>query len=204
MQPARDPRRATSGRRATPGTRRSARPGDPEVSESRRYARPKKSNTALIAAIGGGAALLLAIAIVAMSSGSGSTTRYRSRTTGPGSNGPESASGAPQYGGGTSQGRPLTAEERQQIVEADRKKSEALGIRDRYFEKRTGSLTLRSEYDGQKSTVRGEIDRAISLFEDYFHVYERVSEASRQNLLEGGRDAQDLKGLKAIRREMNQ
>lgn len=144
------------------------------------------------------------VAVIAMSQGSGTQTRYRSRSRGPASTGPEAVSGAPQFGGGAPQGRPLTAEERRQIAEADRKRAEALGIRDRYFEKRTGTLILRSEYEGQKSTVRSEIDRAISLLEDYFHVYETVSEASKQPLLEGGRDAQDLKGLKAIRREMNQ
>lgn len=197
MHPAKDPRRTTN-------SRWSGRIRGPEASESKRLPRPKKSNTVLIAAIGGGAAVLAIAAIIAMSQGSGSQTRIRPRSRGPGFANPESVSGAPQYGGGAPQGRPLTAEERQQIAEADRKRTEALGIRDRYFEKRTGSLTLRSEYEGQKTMVRGEIDRAISLLEDYFQVYERVTEASKQPLLEGGRDAQDLKGLKAIRRELNQ
>jgi len=174
--------------------------------ESARYLAPKKSNTPLIVGLAGGGALLLIILIVIGTSGGGGGggAPYRNRQRGGSTGGIDSTSGAPQFGGSTPTGRDPTEQERQQIAEAERKKGEALQIQDRYFEVRAGSRTLRSEYNGQKDVVRPEIDRAIALYEDFMHTYERVSEACGRQLMDGGRDAQNLKGLKAIRREMSQ
>ncbi|HLG42977.1 MAG TPA: hypothetical protein VI643_06395 [Planctomycetota bacterium] len=185
-----------------PGARPHTQRG--EGRESARYLAPKKSNTPLIAGLVGGGALLLITLIVIGASGGGGGAPYRTRQRGGPTGGPDSTSGAAQFGGSTESGRPLTEQERRQIAEAERKKNEALQIQEKYFEVRAGSRTLRGEYDGQKDLVRSEIDRAISLYEDFMHTHEQVSMASGQKLVEGGRDGQNLKGLKAIRREMSQ
>ena len=209
MNPIRDPRRPPPGTRRSlhgvpPTCRRRSSGEGGEPRDSARYAAPKKSNTPLIlAAGGGGAVLLVVIIIIATSGGSRGNTHRMSPRRGPSSNGPEHSSGAPQYGGSNPTGRPLTDQERARIAEGERKKNEALSIQDKYIEVRTGTRTVRSEYSSQLDLVLAEIDRAISLYEDFMRAYEEVSTACGQQLLEGNRDAQNLKGMKAIRRELS-